>query len=72
MDVRIIGICPVADARFTAGPQRGELNGEQTPICWFYFPEITEVLNNTQVFNLFNNEAENRTFLDIFRKRQFF
>ena len=71
MDVRIIGICPVADARFTAGPQRGELNGEQTPICWFYFPEITEVLNNTQVFNLFNNEAENRTFLDIFRKRQF-
>ena len=28
-------------------------------------------MNNAQVFNLFNNEAENRTFLDIFRKRQF-
>jgi len=68
MDVRIIGICPVADAR---DPVSKKLTGGKTPICWFYFPEITDVLNNAQVFNLFNNEAENRTFLDIFRKRQF-
>tara|TARA_B100000900_G_scaffold415790_1_gene447215 strand:- start:1329 stop:2255 length:927 start_codon:yes stop_codon:yes gene_type:complete len=72
MDVRIIGICPVADAREREGPNAGQLTGGPgKKICWFYFPEISDVLNNAQVFNLFNNEAENRTFLDIFRKRQF-
>ena len=72
MDVRIIGICPVADSRYRSGPNEGELSDEPgKELCWFYFPEITDVLNNAQVFNLFNNEAENRTFLDIFRKRQF-
>lgn len=68
MDVRIIGICPIADLRdeFT-----GELNGESRPICWFYFPEARQVLRNAQSFNLVKNEAENKTFEDIFLKRMF-
>ena len=68
MDVRIIGICPIANLRdeFT-----GELNGDSRPICWFYFPEARQVLRNAQSFNLVKNEAENKTFEDIFLKRMF-
>ena len=68
MDVRIIGLCPIADLRdeFT-----GLLNGESRPICWFYFPEARQVLKNAQSFNLVKNEAENKTFEDIFLKRMF-
>jgi gliding motility associated protien GldN len=68
MDVRIIGLCPIADLRdeFT-----GVLSGEKMPICWFYFPEARQVLKNAQSFNLVKNESENRTFEDIFLKRMF-
>ena len=54
MDVRIIGLCTIADLRdeFT-----GLLNGESRPICWFYFPEARQVLKNAQSFNLVKNEA---------------
>ena len=67
MDVRIIGMCPIANAR----DEDGRLTGGITPICWFYFPEARQALRNAQSFNLVKNEAENKTFEDIFLKRMF-
>ncbi len=69
MDVRIIGLCPVVDKR--ADGSTGELTGEETRLFWFYFPETRTVLKNSLAFNLAKNEAENKTFEDIFMKRQF-
>ena len=72
MDVRIIGICPIAMDRYPEGhPNEFELNGSERPLFWFYFPEARKVLRNAQSFNLVKNEAENRTFEDIFLKRMF-
>ena len=68
MDVRIIGLCPIADLR---DENTGRLSGKVRPICWFYFPESRQILKNAQVFNLVKNESENRTFEDIFLKRMF-
>jgi len=67
MDVRIIGLCPVAAAR----DENGSLTGGDRPICWFYFPECRKVLKNSLAFNLVKNAAENKTFEDIFMKRMF-
>jgi gliding motility associated protien GldN len=67
MDVRIIGLCPIADDR----DEDGFLTGSPRPICWFYFPEVRHVLKNALAFNLVKNEAENKTFEDIFMKRMF-
>ena len=67
MDVRIIGLCPIADDR----NEDGELTGKDNMLCWFYFPEVRNVLRNALAFNLVKNEAENRTFEDVFMKRMF-
>ena len=67
MDVRIIGLCPIAEDKNTDG----EYTGKENMICWFYFPEVRDVLRNAQAFNLAKNEAENKTFEDIFMKRMF-
>jgi gliding motility associated protien GldN len=67
IDVRIIGLCPIADDT----DEDGTLNGKKRPICWFYFPECRHVLKNNQAFNLVKNEGENKTFEDIFMKRMF-
>ncbi len=67
MDVRIIGLCPIADDR----DENGFLTGQPRPICWFYFPECRTILKNSPAFNLVKNEAENKTYEDIFMKRMF-
>ena len=67
MDVRILALCPIAN---TKNEGTGLLT-ETTMICWFYFPECRNVLRNAQAFNLVKNEAENKTFEDIFMKRMF-
>ena len=67
MDVRIIGICPVYDER----DQSGELTGEDVKLFWFYFPECRRELKNALAFNMAKNEAENKTYEDIFMKRMF-
>jgi gliding motility associated protien GldN len=67
IDVRIIGLCPIADDV----DEDGSLTGAREPICWFYFPECRHVLKNNQAFNLVKNEGENKTFEDIFMKRMF-
>ena len=67
IDVRIIGLCPIADDR----DESGILTGGSNMLCWFYFPEVRGVIRNAQAFNLVKNEAENKTFEDIFMKRMF-
>lgn len=65
-DVRIIGICPVAD---NVDPTTGEIRGS-TPLFWIYFPEARNIFAGAEVFNR-QNDAERRTLEDIFWKRMF-
>jgi len=65
-DVRIIGICPVAD---NIDPVTGEVRGS-TPLFWVYFPEARNIFASAEVFNR-SNDAERRTLEEIFWKRMF-
>jgi gliding motility associated protien GldN len=64
-DVRIIGLCLVKDKYNDDGTVRAP-----EPMFWLYFPEIRTVLAKAEVFNR-NNDAERRTYDDIFWKRMF-
>lgn len=66
MEVRILGIAPV---RLNIDPETGENKG-QVVMFWIYFPEARYVFANYDVFNR-QNDAERRTFEDIFWKRMF-
>ena len=68
MGVRIIGLCPLQEARDEV---TGRLTGAWTPLFWVYFPEAREVLVNKEVFNMMKNDAERRTYDDLFWKRMF-
>ena len=66
IDVRIIGICPVQEKYEEDGiTSKGYL-----PLFWVYFPEARYVFANFDVFNV-HNDAERRTYEDIFWKRIF-
>jgi gliding motility associated protien GldN len=65
MDVRIMGICPVRLEIDENGNSKGNV-----PMFWIYFPEARYVFANYDVFNR-QNDAERRTFEDIFWKRMF-
>ncbi len=65
MDVRIMGICPVR----LELDENLEVKGK-SPMFWVYFPECRYVFANYDVFNR-QNDAERRTFDDIFWKRMF-
>ncbi len=67
MDVRIIGLAPMQEDR----NEDGSLTGSFSPIFWVHFPEARKVLINAEVFNLVKNDAERRTYDDIFWKRMF-
>ncbi len=66
MDVRIMGLCPV---RKEIDAQTEVFKG-YVPMFWVYFPEARYVFANYDVFNR-QNDAERRTFEDIFWKRMF-
>ncbi|MCC7333120.1 MAG: gliding motility protein GldN [Flavobacteriales bacterium] len=66
MDVRIIGLAP---ARNNIDMTTGESKGKEL-MFWVYFPEARYVFANYDVFNR-QNEAEKRTYEDIFWKRVF-
>ena len=68
MDVRIIGMAPLQEDRDEVN---GQLLGTYSPLFWVYFPEARNVLINAEVFNLVKNDAERRTYDDIFWKRMF-
>lgn len=63
MMVRIIGLCPVMMI---------EREGEEVevPLFWVYFPEARKALARALIFNRFN-DAEKRTYDEIFWKRMF-
>lgn len=66
MEVRIIGIQPVAD---NIDRTTGEIRGKE-PMFWVYFPEARNIFASAEVFNR-QNDAERRTLEDIFWKRMF-
>ena len=68
MDVRIIGLAPLQEGK---DELTEELDGSFNPLFWVYFPEAREILINAEVFNLVKNNAERRTYDDIFWKRMF-
>ncbi|MCC7301249.1 MAG: gliding motility protein GldN [Bacteroidia bacterium] len=65
MEVRIIGIAPMVEKI----DQNGDFRGYE-PLFWVYFPECRPYFAQYEVFNRFN-DAERRTFDDIFHKRLF-
>ena len=69
MDVRIIGLSPI---RFYVKDDEGGEDAEvrKAWVFWIYFPEVRRILANHEIFNN-NNDAERRTFDDIFFKRMF-
>ena len=69
MNVRILGICPI---RFYVkdGDEGEDAEMRKTMAFWIYFPEVRRILANHEVFNN-GNDAERRTFDDIFFKRYF-
>ena len=66
MDVRIIGLAPALNI---IDLNTGESKGKQV-LFWVYFPEARYVFANYDVFNR-QNDAEKRTYDDIFWKRMF-
>jgi gliding motility associated protien GldN len=76
MEVRIIGICPVRmyekDASVGADPneEEGSATMLKKKLFWVYFPEARKLLANHEVFNP-DNDAERKSFDDIFFKRMF-
>jgi gliding motility associated protien GldN len=81
MEVRIIGLCPIRLSKEKVGITTGTTGGaagasdEDEPqkavkLFWVYFPALRPLLANHEVFNP-NNDAERRTFDDIFFKRKF-
>jgi gliding motility associated protien GldN len=66
MDVRIIGLCPITEEY---DPVTGEWRGYK-PLFWVYFPECRSLFAKYDVFNRWN-DAERRSFDDLFWKRTF-
>ena len=66
MDVRIIGLCPMKEK---VSELTGEVQGVQ-PLFWIYYPQARFVFVKNETFNR-SNDAERRTYEDIFWKRTF-
>ncbi|MBN1183124.1 MAG: gliding motility protein GldN, partial [Bacteroidales bacterium] len=64
LDVRIIGICPILEFVNT----EGAIVKKQA--FWIYYPEARSLLARNEVFNA-TNDAQRRSFDDIFIKRYF-
>ena len=65
LDVRIIGLAPIVITRDADGAERGK-----SLLFWLYFPNCREVFANAETFNR-QNDAERRTYEDVFWKRMF-
>ncbi len=61
LEVRILGLCP---------QKYDEAKGIDIPLFWIYFPACRGIFAMNETFNT-KNDAERRTFEDIFWKRQF-
>jgi len=75
LEVRIIGLCPVrlSAPKLALGEVRDddeEVELTMRRVMWVYFPAVRPIFANHEVFNPYN-DAERRTFDDIFFKRRF-
>lgn len=73
MEVRIVGLCPIRlYAKGDVEPENGDVQGilTQKLAFWVYFPAARNLFADHEVFNV-KNDAERRTFEDIFFKRRF-
>jgi gliding motility associated protien GldN len=74
LEVRILGLCPIR--RFIneeiaeAVGSEEDIKLSSSKVCWVYFPAFRPWLANNEVFNP-KNDAERRTYDDIFFKRHF-
>jgi gliding motility associated protien GldN len=65
LEVRIIGIAPIQEVLAPDGSVKGD-----KVLFWVYFPEARYIFANAEVYNR-QNDAERRTYEDIFWKRMF-
>jgi gliding motility associated protien GldN len=65
LEVRIIGIAPVQEVLAPDGSVKGD-----NVLFWIYFPEARYIFANSEVYNR-QNDAERRTYEDVFWKRMF-
>lgn len=65
LNVRIMGIAPVV-ARYNSEG----IFLHEAPMCWFYYPELRNLLAREEAFNS-ENEAANWTWDDVFNARLF-
>jgi gliding motility associated protien GldN len=63
--VRILGIAPMLEDFDVDGNSVGF-----RPLFWLYYPECRYVFANSEVYNMFN-DAQRRTYEDLFQKRYF-
>ena len=75
LEVRILGLCPIRrfvndDIAEAMSAEGGEEQLSTAKVCWVYFPAFRPWLAKNEVFNP-NNDAERRTYDDIFFKRHF-
>jgi len=67
LDVRILGLCPIREYTESSG---GEDQIKRKQVCWIYFNQARDLFARHEVFNP-KNDAQRRTFDDIFVKRYF-
>ena len=63
--VRIIGMAPIIEKKDDEGNSQG-----LAPLFWLYYPECRYVFANAECYN-YENDAQRRTFEEIFQKRYF-
>ena len=68
IEVRIVGFAPLVYAVDEDGNVRE--GNQKLPLFWVYYPEARNLLAKTEAFNR-TNDAERRSFDDIFQKRLF-
>ncbi len=69
LDVRILGLCPIREYAKSTG-EGGSEEIARKQVFWVYFPEARGLFARNEVFNV-RNDAQRRTFDDIFMKRFF-
>ncbi|MBK3517559.1 type IX secretion system ring subunit PorN/GldN [Carboxylicivirga marina] len=68
MDVRIIGLCPIREFVPSDAGENAQIR--KTQAFWIYFPEARGLFARHEIFNP-RNDAQRRTYDDIFIKRYF-
>ena len=68
MQVRIIGLCPVAEDFYD---NKTKQTFDRSELFWIYYDDFRDILLNTKVSSITKNNAQERSYLAIFEKRMF-